>query len=71
VRATIAEINATIAKLHDGERVHYLDIGAKFLAPDGTIPADVMSDLLHPGPKGYEIWAQAVKEPLAALMARR
>ena len=32
---------------------------------------DVMSDLLHPGPKGYEIWAQAVKEPLTRLMAGR
>ena len=32
---------------------------------------DVMSDLLHPGPKGYEIWAQAVKEPLSRLMAGR
>jgi lysophospholipase L1-like esterase len=71
VRATIADINRTISKLHDGERVHYLDIGAKFLAADGTIPADVMSDLLHPSPKGYEIWAQAVKEPLTALMAGR
>jgi lysophospholipase L1-like esterase len=70
VRATIAEINRTIAKLHDGERVHYLDIGAKFLSPDGTIAPDIMSDLLHPGPKGYEIWAQAVKEPLTKLMAR-
>jgi lysophospholipase L1-like esterase len=30
-----------------------------------------MSDLLHPGPKGYEIWAQAVKEPLTRLMAGR
>ena len=38
---------------------------------DGTIPTDVMSDLLHPTPKGYEIWAQAVKEPLTALMAGR
>jgi lysophospholipase L1-like esterase len=71
VRATITDVNRIISKLHDGERVHYLDIGAKFLAPDGTIPADVMSDLLHPGPKGYEIWAQAVKEPLTALMAGR
>ncbi len=70
VRATIADINRTIAKLHDGQRVQYLDIGAKFLAADGTIPADVMSDLLHPSPKGYEIWAQAVKEPLTALMAK-
>ena len=71
VRATIAEINRTIAKLDDGKRVQYLDIGAKFLSADGTISNDVMSDLLHPTPKGYEIWAQAVQEPLTKLMAGR
>jgi beta-glucosidase len=68
VRATIASINSTIAKLHDGNRVHYLDIGAKFLDADGNIPADVMSDALHPSTKGYEIWAQAVEKPLEELM---
>jgi len=71
VRETIAEINRTIAKLHDGDAVHYLDIGDLFLAEDGSIPRDVMSDLLHPGPKGYEIWAQAVIEPLTELMGGR
>jgi lysophospholipase L1-like esterase len=69
-RTTIAEINRTIAKLHDGDRVHYLDIGQGFLDADGNIPADVMSDGLHPTPKGYEIWAKAVIEPLTALMGR-
>ena len=68
VRATIAEINGIISKLHDGDRVHYLDIGAKFLDAAGNIPKDVMGDALHPTTKGYEIWAEAVKEPLAALM---
>ena len=68
VRTTIAEINKTIAKLHDGSRVHYLDIGKAFLDADGNIPADVMSDGLHPTTKGYEIWAQAVSEPLSALV---
>ena len=67
-RATIAEINKTIAKLHDGKRVFYLDIGPKFLDADGNIPRDVMSDALHPSAKGYEIWAEAVKEPLANLL---
>ena len=71
VRATIAEINRTISKLHDGTRVHYLDIGAEFLDADGNIPQDVMSDGLHPSTKGYEIWAEAVNEPLTALMAGR
>jgi beta-glucosidase len=70
VRATIASINSTIAKLHDGNRVHYLDIGAQFLDADGNIPADVMSDALHPSTKGYEIWAKAVEQPLRELMGR-
>jgi lysophospholipase L1-like esterase len=68
VRATIASINSAIAKLHDGKRVHYLDIGAQFLDANGNIPADVMSDALHPSTKGYEIWAKAVQQPLADLM---
>jgi lysophospholipase L1-like esterase len=68
VRATIAEINRTISKLHDADHVHYLDIGANFLDAAGNIPADVMSDGLHPSSKGYEIWAQAVREPLAKLV---
>jgi lysophospholipase L1-like esterase len=68
VRATIADINKTIAKLHDGSRVQYLDIGKGFLDADGNIPADVMSDGLHPTMKGYEIWAKAVIEPLSAMM---
>jgi lysophospholipase L1-like esterase len=69
-RATIAQINRSIAKLADGERVQYLDIGAGFLDASENIPADVMSDKLHPGPKGYEIWAKAVIEPITKMMAR-
>jgi lysophospholipase L1-like esterase len=67
-RGQIAEINRMISALHDGAHVFYLDIGARFLAPDGSIPRDVMSDALHPTKKGYEIWADAVQEPLAELM---
>lgn len=67
-RRTIAEINERVSRLHNGERVHYLDIGQSFLDADGSIPRDVMSDGLHPSTKGYELWAEAVKEPLTALM---
>jgi lysophospholipase L1-like esterase len=70
VRATIADINKIISKLHDGNRVHYLDIGSVFLDASGNIPADVMGDKLHPSTKGYELWAQAVKDPIAKLMAK-
>lgn len=71
VRQTFAEINRIIQKLDDGRTVFYLDIGSKFLDARGYIPVDVKSDGLHPGPKVYEIWAQAVLESLTALMDGR
>ena len=45
-----------------------MDIGPKFLAPDGMIPPDIMGDGPHPTNKGYEIWAEAVHDTLANLM---
>lgn len=68
LRKTVLGVNPIIAKLDDHQHVFYLDIGDKFLAPDGTIPADIMGDKLHPTQKGYELWAEAVKGPLAELM---
>ncbi|HEY4233265.1 MAG TPA: GDSL-type esterase/lipase family protein [Lacipirellulaceae bacterium] len=68
VRAQLAEINQMISALNDNNHITYLDIGSKFLAEDRSIPKDVMSDGLHPTTKGYEIWAEAVKEPLTSLM---
>ncbi len=68
-RAQIKEINAEIAKLDDGGKsVKFLDIGGKFLQPDGMISREIMPDFLHLTEKGYQIWADAVKEPLAELM---
>lgn len=68
VREQIATVNAAIAGLNDGEHVFYLDIGAKFLEPDGTLSRAIMPDLLHPSPKGFEIWAEAINGPLHALL---
>ena len=67
-RNTVLGANPIIAKLHDGKNVFYMDIGAKFLAADGALPADIMPDKLHPNAKGYGIWAEAVKDKLAELM---
>jgi len=62
-RGRIKQINSVIAKLDDGGKtVKYLDIGDKFLEPDGTLPKDIMPDALHPNAKGYQIWADAVSE---------
>ena len=68
-RATLKEINAAAAKLDDGGKtVKFLDISEKFLQPDGTILKEIMPDFLHLSEKGYQIWADAIKEPLADLL---
>jgi lysophospholipase L1-like esterase len=67
-RAQIATINSAIAKLDDGKQVKFLDIGQKFLQPDGTLPRDIMPDLLHPNEKGYKIWADAMEPTLAKML---
>ncbi|HEX4613407.1 MAG TPA: GDSL-type esterase/lipase family protein [Urbifossiella sp.] len=67
-RKKIAEVNERIAKLADGKAVAYRDIGPAFLAPDSTLPADVMPDALHLSEKGYGLWADAIEEPLRALL---
>jgi lysophospholipase L1-like esterase len=69
VRGKIKDTNAILAKLDDGGKtVKYLDIGAKFLEPDGSLSPDVMPDFLHLSAKGYQIWADAVQPELERLM---
>jgi lysophospholipase L1-like esterase len=66
-RAKIAEINTLLAKLDGHDRVTFLDFGAKFLNEDGTISREIMKDYLHPTPKGYQIWVDAMQPTLSKL----
>ena len=45
-----------------------LDLADKFLQANGKLTKDVMPDFLHLTPKGYRIWADAVKGPIKKLM---
>lgn len=67
-REKLKQVNEIIAKLDDGKNIHFLDIGAKFLQPDGTISKDIMPDFLHLSAAGYQIWADAIGSKLAELM---
>lgn len=67
-RGKLLQINQILAKEHDGEQVHYLDIGHHFINENGWIPGDIMPDYLHLSPKGYEIWADAIAPHLRELM---
>ncbi len=60
LREPLRRINSIISGLDDGEYVRFMDIGDRFLEPDGSISTEVMGDALHPTERGYEIWADAV-----------
>ncbi len=60
--------NAIFKKLADGQDVHYLDIGEKFLESDGTLSRKIMPDLLHLSVEGYTIWAESIDPTLKKLM---
>ncbi len=63
--------NAIVEKLADAKTVHFLNINAKFLKEDGTLPKEIMPDLLHPKERGYAIWAEAVEPTIAKLMGEK
>lgn len=64
IRAKLKQVNGLIAKLDDGERVKYMDIGDKFMDADGALPKTLMPDALHLSAKGYEVWGEAIKPQL-------
>lgn len=70
LRKKNAGVNEIVAKLDDGNDVFYLDIGPKFLSADGTLSKEVMPDLLHLSPRGYEIWAEAIEPKLGELLRK-
>jgi len=67
-RQVTQKANALISKLADGEHVHYLDIGPKFMDDDGVLTRGMMPDLLHLNGEGYAIWAQSIEVSLSRLL---
>ena len=67
-RGKIAEVNRIISKLDGKQNVTFLDIGPKFLTPEGVISQDIMPDFLHPNEKGYRIWAEAIATTVKKLL---
>ena len=67
-REKLAAVNETIAKLDDGKKVKYLDIGPRFLDEDATISREIMPDSLHLSRKGYRIWADAIEPTLRSML---
>ena len=64
----VAAVNPIIAKLDDGRKTRYLDIGKVFLDADSNIPKEIMPDGLNPSSKGYDLWYEAMSPLLTEMM---
>jgi lysophospholipase L1-like esterase len=63
--------NKIIQGLADDKNVFFLDINDQFVDDHGTLPKDIMPDLLHPNEKGYELWAAAMEPTVKKLMGEK
>ncbi len=64
-RLLIDSTNKRLAAYARTAHLIWLDIGAAFLAADGTMMPGLTSDFTHPTDKGYQIWADAIRPYLA------
>ena len=67
-RKDVDAINAGLRDIYAGgkvENVQLYSINDLFLTEDGTLPKEIMPDMLHPNAAGYKIWADAL-EPMIA-----
>ena len=65
VNLSMEKTNAIIRGFTDGRRIVWLDFNAEFLDADGTLPATLFPDSLHPLEEGYRIWATALKRVIS------
>lgn len=67
-RGKILQINQALAKVADGNMVHYLDFGSQLIEADGSLSKEIMPDALHLSEQGYAIWAEAIEPKLKELL---
>lgn len=66
MRGDLLQVNQTLAA-DPQPGVTLIDIGTRFIQPNGDIRKELMPDALHLSPAGYRIWAEAVLPLINAL----
>jgi len=70
-RIVNAEINKALPALAAEKGAEFLDINHLFLEHDGTLPRNIMPDLLHPKKEGYRLWVTGLKPSLDRLFGEK
>src|SRR5581483_839588 len=64
----IRQVNQQLAQRADGKTIYYLNINDKLADADGHLFKGMTVDKLHPTPKGYQIWADALRPLLTEML---
>jgi len=70
-RGKILQVNQALEKLADNKTIYWVDIGSQLIEADGSISTGMMRDALHPGERGYQIWAEAIEPKLKELLGKK
>lgn len=54
----------------EGGNVEYIDVWNRYLEPDDRISEEVMGDFLHLAPKGYDIWAESIRDKVKEIVGQ-
>jgi lysophospholipase L1-like esterase len=65
-RILINEINRQLEIFTKEQKLTFVNIAPGMLAPDGTLLPDITRDFCHPTDKGYQVWAEAIREYITA-----
>lgn len=68
LRSDIVDLNHRLAGLAASRGLWFLDLGHEFIAGNGSIPPDIMPDLLHLRAPGYRRWAEHLSPILRPLL---
>jgi lysophospholipase L1-like esterase len=65
----VNEINSSLAKLADGDKIRFLQINDRLVDGQGKLLEGMMnSDKLHPAVRAYQVWADALKPVFTELL---
>ncbi len=64
----IRQANKGLAALADGKTIRFMDIGARFLGPDGEVDTSLLGDRLHPIAAGFQVWGEAIAPVIEEMM---
>jgi len=71
LRAPVRELNALLSTYAAGQKeMTFMDIGPRFLAPDGELLPGMLPDQCHPSTVGYRVWAEAIEPVVNRFLPR-